>query len=100
MSVPKNESHIPNERAMRTWGVWGEDEGRERGGGLPGGLGTSPLGMLWEIYQEPENVFFEGDVHEDFMKLTWEEQPGEIFSITYMTWGRETRSKYSKRVKI
>ena len=56
--------------------------------------------MLWEIYQVPENEVFEGDVREDFMKLTWEEQPGAIFSITYMTWGRETHSRYSKRVKI
>ena len=50
--------------------------------------------------RKPKNEVFEGDVREDFMKLTWEEQSGEIFSITYMSWGRETRSKYSKRVKI
>ena len=37
---------------------------------------------------EPKNEVFEGDVCGDFMKLTWEEQLGAIFSISYMTWGR------------
>ena len=45
-------------------------------------------------------MFFEGDVREDFVKLTWEEISGVISYRNYMTWGRETRLKWSKRVKI
>ena len=50
--------------------------------------------------REPKKEGFEGDVREDFIKLTWEEIHGVTFSITYMTWGRETRSKNSKRMNI
>ena len=50
--------------------------------------------------RKPKNEFFEGDVRENFIKLTWEEISGVIFHRTYMTWGRETRFKGSKRVKI